>query len=51
MNGTIDRRAVRGAVEDFAAEQGLTISVTYQDQKWVSWWLQKPTKPECVKNE
>jgi hypothetical protein len=49
MNGTVNARAVKGAVEDFAARQGLVLSVAYKDAENPSWMLQKPTRMECVK--
>lgn len=47
-DGTVNPRAVKGAVEDFAARHGLVVSVMYADGDWPSWMLQKPTTPECI---
>jgi hypothetical protein len=50
MDGSRNEGAVKGAVEDFAMEKGLTISVLYkQNHVWKSWVVQKPTLPHCVK--
>jgi hypothetical protein len=50
LNGTKHERAVRGAVEDFAVKKGLVVSITYKEEgTWISWMMQKPTIPECVK--
>jgi hypothetical protein len=52
MNGTVNVRAVKGAVEDFAAREGLVISVAYkEDGGYPSWMIQKPTRMECVKED
>ena len=48
MDGTVNLGSVRGAVEDFAAKRGVTISVMYQETFFASWMIQKPTRPECV---
>jgi hypothetical protein len=49
MDGTKNEGAVRGAVQDFAAQKGLVLSVMYKEQGiWASWMVQKPTIPECV---
>ncbi|KAL3904778.1 MAG: hypothetical protein SGILL_009937 [Bacillariaceae sp.] len=49
MDGTVNLGSVKGAVEDFAAEQGVTITVMYAEgAKFASWMIQKPTRPECV---
>ena len=43
LDGTRNERAVRGAVEDFAMRNGLTISVMYDEGNiWRSWMVQKP---------
>ena len=47
-DGSKHEGAVRGAVEEFAAEHGLVVSVMYGDGTWASWMTQKPTIPECV---
>lgn len=46
-DGSIHTGAVKGAVEDFALQWGLVISVVYAD-RWPSWMIQKPTIPECI---
>jgi hypothetical protein len=49
MDGTKNEAAVRGAVQDFAAQKELVVSVTYKEGgAWTSWMMQKPTIPECV---
>lgn len=51
QDGTVNQSAVKGAVEDFAAQHGLVLSVTYNDPShkiWQSWIVQKPTIAECV---
>jgi hypothetical protein len=49
-DGSRHERAVRGAVEDFAAQHGLVVAVMYESDTWKSWILQKPTIPECVQS-
>lgn len=41
-NGTKHPGAVRGAVEDFAKQHGLAISVTFREAMWNSWMAVKP---------
>jgi hypothetical protein len=51
MDGTVNAGAVKGAVEQFALEEGLTFSVVYAERQngaYRSWLLQKPTRMECV---
>jgi hypothetical protein len=49
MNGTKHEGAVRGAVEDFAAQKELVLSVMYKEgASFASWMMQKPTIPACV---
>eukprot|EP00890_Picochlorum_soloecismus_P006229 jgi/Picsp_1/6607/NSC_03950-R1_conserved hypothetical len=42
-NGTKNPGAVRGAVEDFAKEHGLALSVTFREAMWNSWMAVKPS--------
>lgn len=49
MDGTKHGGAVRGALEEFAANHGLVVSVMYiENGHFASWMMQKPTIPECV---
>jgi|UniRef100_A0A8J9SJD4 hypothetical protein len=49
MDGTVNAGAVKGAVEQFALDEGLTFSVVYaMNGVYRSWLLQKPTRMECV---
>jgi Methyltransferase domain len=49
MDGTIHEGAVRGAVEEFAVQHGLVLSVMYiENGHFASWLMQKQTIPECV---
>jgi hypothetical protein len=49
MDGTIHEGAVRGAVEEFAVQHGLVLSVMYiENGYFASWMMQKQTIPECV---
>jgi hypothetical protein len=49
MDGTVNVGAVKGAVQQFALDKGLTFSVVYAANGGDrSWLLQKPTRMECV---
>lgn len=48
MDGSVKPRSVKGAVIDFATQMGLVVSPMYQDGNFASWYLQKPTRLECV---
>jgi len=45
FDGTRDStgRAVKGAVDDFAAKHGLHISVSYREPSWNTWAARKPS--------
>ena len=45
---TVNQGAVKGAVETFALDHGLSFSVMYGTAVWTSWMMQKPTRMECV---
>jgi hypothetical protein len=48
-DGSVHESAVKGAVEYFAKQQGLVVSVMYDENaRFPSWMVQKPTRPECV---
>lgn len=44
-DGTIHQGAVQAAVNDFFAQQGLQIVVTYRETAWNSWVVRKPYYP------
>jgi hypothetical protein len=49
MDGTVNGGAVRGAVQEFAAQHGMVLSVMYDEgANFASWMMQKWTIPECV---
>lgn len=42
MDGTVNFGAVKGAVNEFAEEHGLTVVATVADGDWPSWLIRKP---------
>ena len=41
-DGSKHMGAVKGAVDEFALQHGLTVAVTYREPDWPSWLVAKP---------
>ena len=41
MDGTINEGAVKGAVDEFAEDNGLQVLVSYAEAKWHTWSILK----------
>jgi len=42
-DGSVHPGAVKGAVDEFALNNGLTVAVTYREPNWPSWLVVKPS--------